>query len=372
MKKTTILVLLLIFNFSLASCNTDDDSDGATSPVSIDLSVSSLETIIYWVNEDDLAQKLEAALIYDHAGVEEDRIEKWNDFNIEKTQVVVSIDFESSYKSVYKDPSISNNSVKIQLIKEEEETSNAVVLKADGTGNTYALITSVLAPNHNPIETPDCSHTSFGDHIDEVFDNDLNSYVFRFYIHATIDNDRCKNFDRQRNEIKSYDQSPDNLLGVENEKVVYKWKFKLPTGFQSSSNFTHIHQLKSVGGDFESMPMYTLTTRESSPDRIELRYAETDSQTTLIQTDLAPFLGTWVEVTETILYATSGTYEIEIKTVENSQVLLTYVSNSINNWRTGADFSRPKWGVYRSLINVQSLRDEEILFADFSIEEIED
>ena len=96
--------------------------------------------------------------------------------------------------------------------------------------------------------------------------------------------------------------SPNNLLGVENEIVRYQWKFKLAEGFQSSSSFTHIHQLKSVGGNFASMPMYTLTTRKSSPDRIELRYAETDSQVTLMQTAIAPFIGAWVEVTETITY----------------------------------------------------------------------
>ena len=140
-----------------------------------------------------------------------------------------------------------------------------VVLDADGPGNTYELITSVLAPGYNPIEVPDCNHMAFDRHIDEFFDNDLNTNVFRFYIHVTPDNDRCINFDRQRNEIKTYDKSPDNLLGVENEKVMYKWKFKLAPGFQSSPNFTHLHQLKSVGGSLESMPMYTPNRSKGKP-----------------------------------------------------------------------------------------------------------
>jgi len=144
-----------------------------------------------------------------------------------------------------------------------------VELNADGAGNTYELITATFAPGHQPIEAPDCNHMGFGEHIDELFDNDLNTNVFRFHIHMTPDNDRCRNFDRQRNEIKTYDKSPDNLLGVENEKVVYKWKFKLEAGFQSSPNFTHLHQLKSVGGSLESMPMYTLTTRKGSPDKLQ-------------------------------------------------------------------------------------------------------
>lgn len=245
-----------------------------------------------------------------------------------------------------------------------------VVLNADGPGNTYDLITSVLAPGYNPIEAPDCSHNEFGEHIDEVFDNELNTNVFRFYIHVTPDNDRCINFDRQRNEIKSYDKSPDNLLGVEGEKVVYKWQFKLASGFQSSPNFTHLHQLKSVGGSLASMPMYTLTARKGNPDRLELRYAETDSQITLAQTDLAPLIGIWLDVTETISYGVDGTYAITIKRVSDDESLFTYSNNSIINWREGAEFVRPKWGIYRSLINDQDLRDEEVLFANFSIEEV--
>ncbi|AUS06077.1 T9SS type A sorting domain-containing protein [Pseudotamlana carrageenivorans] len=244
-----------------------------------------------------------------------------------------------------------------------------VVLDADGPGDTYALITSVLAPGYNPIETPDCSHTTFGNHIDEVFDNTLNSYVFRFHIHTNEDNDRCKNFDRQRNEIKTYGQSPDNLLGIEGETVIYKWKFKLDQGFQSSSSFTHIHQLKSVGGSLESMPMYTLTTRKGNPDQLELRYAETNSQTTLKKTDLSPLVGTWLEVTETIKYGTTGTYDIIIKKVSDNSTLFSYTNSNIVNWRPEATFVRPKWGIYRSLNNVADLRDEMLWYANFSIEE---
>jgi len=245
-----------------------------------------------------------------------------------------------------------------------------VVLTADGSDNAYDLITSVLAPGHNPIEVPDCNHEEFGPHIDQIYDSELDAFVFRFHIHTTPDDDRCINFDRQRNEIKTYDKSPDNLLGVENEKVTYRWKFKLETGFQSSPNFTHLHQLKSKGGALASMPMYTLTTRKGTPDQLELRYAETDDQVTLKKTDLDPFIGHWLEVTETIVYGTEGSYEIEIVRLSDNIKLFEYENPSIINWRPEADFVRPKWGIYRSLINQQDLRDETVLFAEFSINEL--
>jgi len=243
-------------------------------------------------------------------------------------------------------------------------------LSADGPGNTYSLITSVLAPGHNPIETPDCNHVNFGDHIDEIWDSILGENVFRFHIHVTPDNDRCINFDRQRNEIKTYDKSPNNLKGTPGEIVEYSWLFKLESGFKSSSNFTHIHQLKSVGGSLASMPMYTLTTRKSSPDRLELRYAETDTQVTLAQTPLLPITGQWIEAIETVQYGTAGSYSITLKAVSDSTTLFSYTNDSIINWRAGADFVRPKWGVYRSLINSQDLQDEQVRFTNFSIHEL--
>ncbi|MFD0835378.1 T9SS type A sorting domain-containing protein [Mariniflexile aquimaris] len=250
-----------------------------------------------------------------------------------------------------------------------------VVLNADGPGNTYELINSVLAPGFDVVEAPDCNHSAFGRHIDEIFDATLNTNVFRFQIHVSPDNDRCINFDRQRNEIKAYDKSPDNLKGISGETIVYKWRFKLDAGFQSSSSFTHIHQLKSVGGLYESIPMYTLTTRKGTPDKLELRYAETNSQTTLKQTDLTPFKGTWVDVTETIKLGTNasanaGTYNIVIKKVSDQTELFSYTNNTIKNWQTDADFVRPKWGIYRSLNSPSDLRDENVLFANFSIEEM--
>ena len=243
-------------------------------------------------------------------------------------------------------------------------------LSADGPGNTYELIESVLAPGYNPIEVPDCSHGNFGRHIDELFDNDLQTNVFRFFIHRDQDDDRCINFDRQRNEIKSYDQSPANLLGIEEETVVYSWKFKLDVGFQPSSSFTHLHQIKAVGGSEASMPQITLTARAGSPENLELRYAETNTQVTIASAPLADFKGVWVEAIETITYGESGSYELSIKRISDGVSVFSYLDGSIRMWKTDADFMRPKWGIYRSLNNSSQLRDEEVLFADFSIEEV--
>lgn len=244
-----------------------------------------------------------------------------------------------------------------------------VVLSANGEGNTYDLINNTLAAGYTAVETPDCGHSEFGDHIDEVWDDELDAYVFRFHIHVTPDNDRCKNYDRQRNEIKTYDKSPDNLKAISGETVTYKWLFKIDDGFQPSPSFTHLHQLKAVGGSEESMPLITLTARKGSSNKLELRYAENTTQETIHQVNLSEFTGEWVEVHELVTFGENGSYDLEIVRLSDQETIMEYHNSDIRMWKTDAEFMRPKWGIYRSLNNADDLRDEIILFNDFSIKE---
>ena len=243
------------------------------------------------------------------------------------------------------------------------------ILEADGPGNTYELINSVLAPGFDVCETPDCAHPSFGRHITEVWDSELNQYVFEFHIHVNEDNDRCIIFDRQRNEIKTYDKSPANLIGTEGETVVYKWKFKLPEGFQVSQNFTHLHQIKAVGGD-EGNPIFCLTARKGNPSKMELAYYESGSLERLKTANLSLFINQWVEVTERIkIDKVNGSYAIEIKNIATGTTILSYSNTNIMTIRSDNRFIRPKWGIYRSLLNSQDLRDEVLRYAYFYIKE---
>jgi hypothetical protein len=268
-----------------------------------------------------------------------------------------------------------------------------VTLNADGPGNTYELINSKFAPSGNVVEAPDQvpegSHAAFGRHIAEVWDTDLNQYVFEFYAHldtgstGVLDNDvSTLKTDRQRVEIKTYGSSPSNLKGTIGETVNYKWRFKVPVGFQPSSSFTHIHQVKPVDGD-ESSPIFTLTLRKGTPNKLQLIYVKdaTTSNDYKREVAMSLFEGVWVEATETIKVGTgtTGTYSIVINRVSDGVELLSYSNSSIQTIRTAAtdpgspqvanSFIRPKWGIYRSLLDVTSLRDDSLRFSDFSIAE---
>lgn len=66
-------------------------------------------------------------------------------------------------------------------------------------------------------------------------------------------------------------------------------------------------------------------------------------------------------------YSANGSYSIELTDTLNEESLSTYTSDNRVNWRPGGEFVRPMWGIYRSLIYANDLRDERVRFADFQI-----
>lgn len=66
-----------------------------------------------------------------------------------------------------------------------------------------------------------------------------------------------------RTEIKTYAPSPDHLKGFYGETVSFSWDMKLDALFQPATSFTHLFQVKAVGGD-DSMPFITITPRLTS------------------------------------------------------------------------------------------------------------
>ncbi|NPA35147.1 MAG: fibronectin type III [Chlorobi bacterium] len=252
--------------------------------------------------------------------------------------------------------------------------SAQAILRADGPGNTYELINSILAPGHNAVESPDCAHPSFGRHIDEFYDSLYGDYVFRFHIHRDYDNDRCIRFDRQRVEIKTYDKSPDSLLGHYGERVIYKWEMKLDSSFVVSRKFTHLHQLKSVGSPDDNMPLITITARRKSNglEFLEIRYAPHQTQHVIASETLQVFKDRWLSFYEEVFYDDSllSYYKLVIRDKNDSSVLLYVESDTLRMWKDSAHFIRPKWGIYRSLQDSTFLKDEIVLFNNFFIKEI--
>lgn len=261
-------------------------------------------------------------------------------------------------------------------------------LKANGPGDTYKLIDSVLAPNKgSAIESPgtkvgDCdNHSSFinadgnSHHITEINDPEMGP-VFKFILHAKedIDRNKCGKKDRQRNEIKTYRSSPDYLVATQGEKIEYKWTMKLPADFKAFGSFTHFHQIKSVDAknDGDKMPLITFTAyKKSSGESLNIRYGPVSTQETLAKIPLSEFKGNWVEFTETVDYkkGKKGTYHVLIKNIKTKKTILDFKHKGMM-FKEDASLMRPKWGIYRSLKYPNDIKDEEVLYGEFKITEL--
>ncbi len=244
--------------------------------------------------------------------------------------------------------------------------SAQVFMQGDSNGDAYALISS----KKYGYEVPDCKHAVR--HITEEWNPALKKFVFIFTLHRDLDDDRCINTDRQRTEIKTSGSSPDSMVGFHGETFMHRWKFFLDSGFQPSPNFCHIHQIKAGDGPDADSPLMTITPRYSvSPsDKLQLIFTApvTGETTTLFATDLAPFKGTWVEAYERLTYTERGSYSLVIRRVNDDKILLNYSNDTLALWRESSTYMRPKYGLYRSLNSISYLRDESVLFADFSLQ----
>lgn len=251
-------------------------------------------------------------------------------------------------------------------------------LVADGDDEgTYALING----KGYGIEAPDDDHDPSVRHIRQAVDATLGRPVFRFDIHIGTDLNKGEDVDRQRNEIKTDNGSPSSMVAQEGQTLENTWLFKLPAGMQTTSEFTHVHQIKGIdnalGTADISKPNITFTCRTKGEDqKFQVIYVAPTSEegvlTYLADVDLADFLGEWVEVTESMVCsAPDGSYSVTIKRLRDDATLVSVSQGGLKMWRSGAVGMRPKWGIYRSFGADHSLagqlRDETLSFADFYV-----
>lgn len=233
-------------------------------------------------------------------------------------------------------------------------SANAAPIFNEKFGGTAVEDQSCIAPN--------------SPRITEILDQVRQKYVFSFNI--KMDDIDCitNRTDRQRLEVKTHSRSTDNLKGKEDEIHFYSWDVFLPEGFQPSTFFTHLFQIKPVGEN-ASMPLVTLTARKANENKLEVLYAATLDAQRIAEIPLSQLLGKWVTIRVTAQYANAGSLEISINQSLSNMQLLHYKFDGLNMWRAGTIFNRPKFGIYRSLNNRQDLREETLFFDNFCISE---
>ncbi|MDK9736953.1 hypothetical protein KI655_06520 [Vibrio sp. D404a] len=270
-------------------------------------------------------------------------------------------------------------------------------LVADGAEGeeTYDLIEGVLG--RGSIEAPDLygSANHAGErHITEANDPKVgNHFVFHIHVDEDKDRDKVEITDRQRNEIKVYAKSDDHLKGALGKTFEYRWAFKVSDDLAVSKNFTHLFQLKAVkargSAGITNSPLLTLTANtRSGKSGLEVRHVHYNSDrrgtenNTLAHTARMKNVdwnkdiqGQWLEVFVRAHYHEQGSLYMTVTKLGESQPLIEVDEPNLEMWRSGdldgkGHFVRPKWGIYRSLKSKHLLKDEQVSFANFVIQEV--
>lgn len=256
-------------------------------------------------------------------------------------------------------------------------------LIADGnTAGTMQLIVNRGYALDSPDQSIRHANKPF-QHVQQIWDADLKKYVFQFFIHAKLDDDRglVNITDRQRNELKTWAKSPAFMVGQEGDIMVIKWKFKLPEGMLTTKKFCHVHQLKALDNKESTadvgMPIITFTcciVGSGNKQEFQVRWQDRNNNYKtfyLARLDLSQFLGVWVEAEERIKCGANGSYSLALRNLKTGNVMLDMPEQNLDMWRTDCAGVRPKWGIYRNIGENRSmensLRDEELRFADFYV-----
>ncbi len=227
-----------------------------------------------------------------------------------------------------------------------------------------------------------------GTHCSVVYDEEIGQYAYDFMVHAgqDIDYDRGRaGSDRQRNEMKT--QTSRNWLhlnGNWDEWQRLEWKFRIPKGFQPSSRFCHIHQLKAQEGN-NGAPLITISTRsddDGSNKRVQVIHTgdcrESTKGVLIDNLSLSDFEDEWIQVETEMHYTHNGTFRVKMTRMSDGKVLADATFDDVDLWRKGATNIRNKFGIYRSLGRKMTtpsdrpdlnIKDESIRLADFKVYE---
>ncbi len=226
--------------------------------------------------------------------------------------------------------------------------------------NAYQIIHNALGSTS--IESPDLGPQichSGTPHIVEVADTTM-TWAFRFTLHeGDCDPTGTTTNTRERVEIKAYDGSNNNLKGFQNQRMKYVWNFRIDRFHNIGPHFTHIFQLKSVGGNDSSHPLLTLTGANGD---FEIRHSNNDN--ILARTAWSGMQGKWMRATVDATFSNSGSVTITIYDIAAARNVIN-ITRSLDMFKDGS-YIRPKWGLYRDNPE-QNLGDASIRMANFAI-----
>ena len=186
----------------------------------------------------------------------------------------------------------------------------------------------------------------------------------QFTIYKNDDDSVTKKPDRQRIEMKVFDKSPTSYKATLNTNYVYTWWLKLGQGMVVSDSFFHIFQLKAVGNVPDS-PVFTLSLTNKNGLHMRInRNGNDDLNPSTDYLNLLPLksvVGAWIQATVEANFTNSkqnGYVKVLLKSQTGIQ-LVSQQTSFVTYW-SGAQFVRPKWGLYRKISSTFQASDTQL------------
>jgi hypothetical protein len=261
--------------------------------------------------------------------------------------------------------------------KEEPKVLSEIKLQANLTSGRKAIPQVQAAFGKYSIESPELfegNHPDF-EHLTVKKDKEMEA-AFVFRIHRDKDGDRDKNWpkgeERQRNEIKGYQSSPETLKALRGEVTRYHWYLKIDESFAVTTKFCHFFQLKPVGGKSASDPILTLSGSIFRGKRqLEIRWWTEDGNDRMFIADWKDCKGKWLEC-ECITKIGEDSFLSFSVTSSDKAIRFGRKIPGLVTWRPDYSFVRPKWGIYRSSVNKEAIPNEEdkVRMTNFTIQKL--
>ena len=248
----------------------------------------------------------------------------------------------------------------VSLAKRDGQES--IELVADLDSNLSAMEQIKKAFGKASVECPEIYSSNHPgvEHLKVEKDKEFGSR-FRFLLHRDLDGDRDRQHlpgeERQRNEIKGYEGSPPAMKAVNGDSVEYTWLLKIRSKFSINKTFCHFFQLKPVGTNDE-YPIATLSGALTNGNpQLEFRtFGEEEKRYRIA--DWRDCINKWLICRCQVEYSERGKVFFSVKSTEGS-IDFSHLIESFPSWKNDYSFIRPKWGIYRSLVDKKSIVNEE-------------
>ncbi|REL27728.1 PKD domain-containing protein [Thalassotalea euphylliae] len=191
----------------------------------------------------------------------------------------------------------------------------------------------------------DLPETHDAEHLAIATGSDIGDH-FSFALHLAEDGDRDipkAQTDRQRSEIKTYRNSPEELTCKQGEAMSVFWQFKADD-IGLSYSFSHLFQIK---GDADH-PLLTFTARRVANENNALRILHSEQDTVLAEIDWELIKERWLDARIDFSCQNDGYVKVVIAEVATQKELVSVDIPELDMWQDiTLDKLGFKFGLYR-------------------------